>query len=116
MKNFDIEEFACPCCGEAKMDAVFLSAIDRARDVAGVPFVINSGYRCASHNEAVGGKPTSSHTRGMAADIKAVDSRSRFKIMEALVEVGFNRIGVANSFIHADVDDSKSPDVMWVYK
>lgn len=116
MKNFDIGEFACSCCGEAKMDAIFLSAIDRARDIAGVPFVITSGYRCEEHNKAVGGRPNSSHTRGMAADISATDSRSRFKIMEALIDVGFNRIGVASSFIHADNDESLSPDVMWVYK
>lgn len=116
MKNFTIEEFACPCCGEAPMSASFLSAIDRARDLAGVPFVINSGYRCPAHNKKVGGKANSSHLSGTAADIKATDSRSRFKIMEALIDVGFDRIGVAGSFIHADNDQTKAPDVMWVYK
>lgn len=116
MNNFDIEEFACSCCGEAPMDSEFLQMIDEAREFANVPFIINSGYRCESHNKAVGGVASSSHRYGKAADIKATDSRTRFFVIKGLIEAGFDRIGIAGSFVHADNDDSKSEDVAWVYK
>ena len=38
------------------------------RDAWG-PLAINSGYRCPEVNKAVGGVPTSQHSRGEAADV-----------------------------------------------
>lgn len=38
------------------------------RDAWG-PLAINSGYRCPEVNKAVGGVPTSQHTKGEAADV-----------------------------------------------
>ena len=35
-----------------------------------MPLVINSGYRCPDLNAAIGSKPSSHHTRGMAVDIE----------------------------------------------
>lgn len=32
--------------------------------------IITSGYRCTALNKAVGGKPTSQHVKGQAADLK----------------------------------------------
>ena len=80
MRHFDISEFDSP--GETgsalvHMDATFLSMIDEARAIAGVPFKINSGYRTAERNMAVGGSDNSSHLRGLAADIHCVDDKSR---------------------------------------
>lgn len=92
-----------------------LEKLDFARTIANIPFIITSGYRCEAHNEAVGGKSNSAHTRGRAADIKATDSRSRFLIVEALLAAGFTRIGVAKTFIHADDDPTLPQEVMWDY-
>lgn len=39
------------------------------RDALGKPIRINSGYRSAELNKAVGGVPTSQHQRGEAADL-----------------------------------------------
>lgn len=39
------------------------------RDAWGEPLAINSGYRCSEVNKAVGGVPTSQHTKGEAADV-----------------------------------------------
>ena len=76
--------------------------------------------RCPEHNKAVGGVDSSSHVatvyvKGKAADIEAEDSRSRFIILAALMRAGFTRIGVADSFIHVDLDEDKKPGVMWDY-
>jgi len=63
----------------------------------------------------VGGTENSSHLRGFAADIHATSSADRFKILSALIEVGFNRIGIAKTFIHVDADPIKTKDVIWTY-
>lgn len=43
--------------------------IQPLRDAWGKPLTINSGYRCQEVNKAVGGVPTSQHTKGEAADV-----------------------------------------------
>lgn len=114
MKNFKISEFACKCgCQEARMQPCLLNSIDHARELAGVPFVITSGYRCQKHNKAIGGVETSAHTRGYAADI-AVNLQSRDIILKAC-EKYFKRIGVASGFIHVDCDPDKPSPARWKY-
>jgi len=115
MKYFKLSEFKCPCCGKADMQQEFLDKIDKARDKAGIPFVITSGYRCPKHNKEVGGRPNSAHTKGLAADIKCTNSRDRYKMVKALLEAGFTRIGVGKDFIHADIDETKPQEVIWTY-
>ena len=99
---------------EDNMDEEFLQRLDQARAFADIPFIINSAYRSPEHPESIK-NPTSSHIKGLAVDIKATDSTTRFKIIEALLSVGFTRIGIANKFIHVDLDFDKSQDVIWTY-
>lgn len=116
MRHFDLSEFQCKCgCGKADMQSQILTMLDEARDIAGVPFTITSGFRCVTHNARVGGKSNSAHTRGYAADIRTGSSAARYKIMDALLRVGFNRVGIAKSFIHVDDDPSLPTNVMWDY-
>ena len=103
LRHFSPLEFRCKCgCGAGmeKMDADLLQMLDEARDLAGIPFPLSSAYRCPKHNKAVGGVPTSSHTRGYAVDIRCVDSHSRFVMLQALLEAGFRRIELAPTWIH----------------
>ena len=100
---------------DGNVSILLLSMLDKARYIAGIPFVINSAYRTKEHNLKIGGKPNSSHLKGLAVDISCKDSRSRFIIINALIKAGFNRIGVAKTFIHADIDKSKSNNVIWTY-
>ena len=99
---------------EYKMDVDFLVKLDKAREFAKVPFVINSAYRSPEHAESIK-NPTSSHIKGLAVDIKATDSRTRYKVLNALMHVGFNRIGIADTFINVDDDKDKSQQVIWTY-
>jgi len=96
------------------MNESFLMRLDEAREYAGIPFIINSAYRSPQHPESIK-NPTSSHIKGLAVDISAKDSRTRGLILDALRAVGFNRIGIAKTFIHVDVDYDKSQNVTWVY-
>lgn len=117
MKYFDISEFDSPDApGSGKnMNEFFLGNLDDARGIAGIPFTITSGYRTIEHNDRIGGVDSSSHTAGYAVDIACRDSRSRWLIINALILVGFNRIGVADTFIHVDADPTKPENVIWTY-
>tara|TARA_R110002072_G_scaffold5165_5_gene34378 strand:- start:1176 stop:1499 length:324 start_codon:yes stop_codon:yes gene_type:complete len=99
---------------EENMNVNFLAKLDEAREYANIPFIINSAYRSPSHPESIK-NPTSSHIKGLAVDIKAKDSITRFKVLDALIAVGFNRIGIAGTFIHVDLDLDKSQNVIWTY-
>lgn len=116
MIHFKLAEFTCKCgCGQTPMNHSTIEKLDKAREIAGIPFIITSGYRCEAHNRAVGGRSNSAHTRGWAADIKALTARERFIIMNAAIKAGFSRIGVANSFIHVDDDPTLVQQVVWNY-
>lgn len=115
-KYFKESEFTCKCgCNTNEMNAFTVAKLDRARGIAGVPFVITSGYRCEAHNRAVGGVKGSAHTKGYAVDIKADTGALRYTILMALLAVGFNRIGIAKTFIHVDDDPTLPKKVIWDY-
>lgn len=116
-KYFSWSEFDSPDSpgsGEKYMNYQFVKQLDEAREISGVPFKINSGYRTPDHNAKVGGVKNSAHTKGLAADI-ACSGETCDKIVKALIKVGFTRIGVASSFIHVDMDTSKSQYAAWKY-
>ena len=117
MKNyFTASEFACKCgCGLNNINQLFIEDLNTARHLAGIPFVITSGTRCPAHNKRSGGLANSSHVSGLAADIRAKDAQERFKVIQALIQLGFNRIGVSKHFIHVDCDTTKPANVMWTY-
>tara|TARA_R110002020_G_scaffold49786_2_gene141406 strand:- start:4802 stop:5185 length:384 start_codon:yes stop_codon:yes gene_type:complete len=122
-KHFSYKEFDCKS-GKGKgidnMDHYFICLLDDAREIAGIPFRITSGYRTPEHNTAMleqGYKTskTSSHLKGLAADIYANDPIIRYKILTALLSVGISRIGIANNFIHCDIDKEKPQNLVWSY-
>ena len=117
MKYFNYEEFDSPDIqGSGQlMDSELLDMIDKAREIYGKPIRVTSGYRTESHNRIVGGVDSSSHLKGLAIDVACVRSNDRFEMLTALIEVGFNRIGVACTFIHVDIDKNKSQNVIWTY-
>ena len=117
MRYFNYCEFDSPdeLGSGHNMDEDFLQMLDDAREFAGVPFKITSGYRTEAHNHAVGGSRSSSHMKGLAADIACGGSRQRMEIVTALLHVGFDRIGIGDGFIHVDADVEKDEAVLWTY-
>ena len=124
LKYFRYEEFDSPDLpnsGAANMDNNFLSMLDNARGIAGIPFKISSGFRTDNYNQSLSARgysasPNSSHLKGEAADIVCKSSKDRWTIITALQEAGFKRIGIASSFIHVDSSDLwKNSPVIWTY-
>jgi len=100
--------------GKQHMNLSFMQKLDKAREIAGVPFFITSGYRTPAYNATLSNSVSdSAHTRGYAADISAPINKE--KIVRALIAAGFNRIGEGATFIHADNDPNKTPFAYWTY-
>ena len=113
--KFPSSETSCKCgCGLDITDEL-RSVLNRARTIADVPFIITSGARCIDYNRSIGSKDTSSHTLGLAVDIKASGSRERSLIMGSLCRVGVTRFGIDSTFLHMDIDYSKEANVTWLY-
>ena len=115
VKYFKPQEFAWPCCGVSLVKRDLVVKLDKIRETVGFPLIVTSGYRCSLHNSKIGGVPDSAHVKGLAADIKVTTSRQRFLVVKAALEVGFKRIGLANNFIHLDIDEDKPSEVIWLY-
>lgn len=84
------------------------SVLQPLRDAWGKPLAINSGYRCKELNAAVGGVPTSQHTKGEAADvcpfgrnghgdIKVVTELARLAVK---LDLPFDQMILYPSFVH----------------
>jgi len=115
-KYFSKGEFACKCgCGFDNIHPSLLVGLIKAREAAGIPFAITSGCRCIKHNKNVGGVSDSTHTKGLAADIKTDTGAKKFKIIKALLDVGFRRIGISKNFVHVDIDYTRTTDTIWDY-
>lgn len=119
IKHFKESEFACKHCGKCEMDEEFMQRLDSAREDAGIPFVINSGYRCPEYDRSIGG--AGNHSVGKAADIRIPNSSNAwFLVISSLIKTGFTRIGISqdSSFIHVDScdeRDGKNPMRLWFY-
>tara|TARA_R100000234_G_scaffold55576_1_gene33363 strand:- start:315 stop:683 length:369 start_codon:yes stop_codon:yes gene_type:complete len=122
MRYFNYTEFDSPDeLGSGKnMSPKILEMLDLAREKYDKPIKITSGYRTQAYNEdlkARGYKASknSSHLKGLAVDILCNNSKDRFELVDILLDVGFNRIGIANTFIHVDIDEDKPTHLIWTY-
>lgn len=100
----------------SNMQISTLELLEKARGLAGIPFIVTSGFRSEAHNaELEHSVQGSAHTKGHAIDVSCRTSQQRYKIVKALFEVGFNRIGIGKTFIHFDNDPDKPANCIWVY-
>lgn len=114
-KNFTIAEFACKgagCCSTVQIDDKLVEFAQKIRDHFGKPVIINSGYRCATHNKRVGGASGSYHAKGMAADI-AVNGVAPAEVAKYAESIGVKGIGLYETasdgyFVHIDTRTTKS--------
>lgn len=115
-KYFAPQEFIKVGCTIDDINPDSLARLDRARDIAGVPFVINSAYRSPEHEKNKGRSGTGAHTLGRAFDIACMDSACRWKIVFGALSAGFTRIGIASTFVHLDDSPAHPNPRIWLYK
>jgi hypothetical protein len=112
-KNFSYSEFEASETAKAKgilnaittvevrenIRALVLEVLQPLRDAWGKPLHVNSGYRCPQLNAAVGGVPTSQHTVGEAADIKAENPIMLAQLAYDLA-LPFDQMIIYPTFVH----------------
>ena len=68
-----------------RMQALMEQCLDKVREMWGKPIGVNSGYRSAELNRAVGGAKYSQHLRGEAADITTGSKENNRKLFDLIV-------------------------------
>ena len=113
-KNFSYREFEASDTAKRKhilnaittfavrdsIQALVNDVLQPLRDSLGVSLHINSGYRSPELNAAVGGVPTSQHTKGEAADVSC--ELPPIEVAMKAVELGlpFDQMIVYPTFVH----------------
>jgi len=97
------------------MDQGFMVLLDKLRETAGIPLVINCAYRPVEWEKQQGRSGTGDHPQRKAVDIRCNDSLNRHRILQAAFKLGIRRIGVAKTFIHIGDGDNLPKDVVWMY-
>ena len=117
MKYFTDEEFnnCNPACSMSDMDPDFLILLDKIREDAGIPLILNCAYRSVEHDKKKGRSGKSAHTKGKAVDIRCSTSATTYKIVNAALHNNIKRIGIGNGFVHIDNDDTLPQEVIWNY-
>ena len=98
------------------LDEEFVAKLDKARHIAGIPFVITSGIRTPETNQSlIGAAPDSAHLKGLAVDLRVRSSEEVGLIVSAAWVMGITRCGIYVDkamkplHIHLDVDPEKEP-------
>lgn len=97
MKYFSIEELCDSATAKAKgipnipglkeesnLVNLISNILDPLREEYGKPIYVNSGYRCAALNKAVGGAASSQHMAGQAADITTGSRKENQKLFDLI--------------------------------
>jgi zinc D-Ala-D-Ala carboxypeptidase len=83
--------------------------LEEVRKVVGMPLRISSGYRSPEANAKVGGKSTSQHCRGAAADIK-VKGMTPDQVVQAIIKAKLpydQVIREFDSWTHVSISNGK---------
>jgi uncharacterized protein YcbK (DUF882 family) len=107
-QHFNLSELDCKCteCNVTQIDSELLYALEKLRKKIPTPIHITSGYRCESHNKAIGGAENSEHTLGKAVDV-VVHGVSPKEVAEIGSEF-FNGVGEYKTWTHLDVRSQKA--------
>ena len=109
--NFRVREFRSrDGADKILIDMRGAEFLQHIRNWAGAPVNINSGFRTAAHNRAVGGSANSLHMQGRAWDI-AVTGRTPLQVAQFAeregARLGVNGIVLYNNFVHLDTRDTR---------
>lgn len=93
-QHFNSSEFKCKCgCGQIKIDTMLIDTLEKlfpALDLGKINVI--SGYRCAKHDKAVGGRGAGSHVEGYAADVRCY-YKDGIRVPSSVVALTLERMG-----------------------
>lgn len=124
-KYFKIDEFTCKC-GKCEMPQgmpsdELIDTLVEIREYFNKPIIINSGYRCPTHNKRIGGAVKSRHIEGDAVDFIVKDIPTQAVFEYVLKTYNDKPFGIAISinpndefrgFVHLDTRGYKA---RWSY-
>lgn len=96
------------------LDKDLVNKLNIAREAAKIPFIINSGFRTPEKSVSVGGFATDPHTKGLGADIRALNSAEVYIIVFGALCAGFKGIGLGKGHVHLDIDPKRDKGVIFV--
>lgn len=108
-------KYCVPACSVEDLNPKLVDRIILAQRMCGEQFTITSGFRSQSYERSKGRKGTSSHCKGLAVDVSAINSHLRFKIVAGCILAGFPRLGIGKTFIHIDIDETKPHPIVFHY-
>lgn len=105
--NFAWAELRCKCgCGAQWISPGALDKLQALRDRIGKPVVVHSAARCPAYNRRVGGAPQSQHISVASKPSRAFDvsvaGMTPADVARIAAEVGFDGIGLYDTFTHMD--------------
>ena len=112
-QHFKLSEFQCHDGSfYVRVHGQLIEKLEQLRNYVASPIRINSGYRTPSYNDAIGGAKYSQHKEGTAVDI-TIDGLDVGAIAELGKAMGFNGIGIYDTFVHLDV---RQKEATWDYR
>ena len=109
-EHFSTEELSCRCgeCEFPGIDPKLVEGLEELRSIVNEPIIINSGYRCPTHNRKIGGSKNSQHTYARAADIRTKSGMEPYDLAALASGIDcFNNGGIGtypySGFVHLDV-------------
>ena len=121
---FTRDELKCKCgCEDAPMTDDFMHMLIDIREEFDRPMIITSAFRCASHNNKIGGAQNSPHLHGSAVDV-AVNYKDAYDLIGIALQHGMTGIGIkqkgspSGRFIHLDnmmASENRPRPTVWSY-
>lgn len=74
------------------LEALVEHILDPTREILGKPIRVNSGYRCTTLNNCVGGVANSQHLKGEAADIGTGSPEGNRILFDILLNMPFDQL------------------------
>lgn len=94
------------------MEKLISNVLDPLRFKFGKPIYVNSGFRCATLNELIGGARNSQHMDGKAADITSGNKKDNKVIFELAQSMGLDFDQLINenqfSWIHISYNEDNN--------
>jgi len=98
------DEIKCKCsrkqCHFTLVAQETIDSFYRSRLAVGLPLKVNSWFRCQEHNKAVGGIDESSHTTGLAVDVRKFYEPANNKKLKKALEANFDVVIEYYTFFH----------------